>query len=234
MVAFPAGVARSDDDRVRAMQLFGEAVGGFDVAVAAHALKRIRLRNPRNPFLPTAQDLYELYTAVHAEWAANILGYYGLGRRSFQLERSIFKAGPKPLEGGCFVPDGMVTAVLRARLAAPDIEADLLALEDIIFDAIPNVAFEQNQRKRIVEQRAAAKHRAKVAREELDYIDSLPPALRDARDKEILECFRRGIFWPDEFSEDQLIVRAHMRLERSGRTKGGATDRSASSPDRAK
>jgi hypothetical protein len=63
-----ASQAQTDDDTRRALRIYREAVGEFDVAVAAHALSWLKFHNPRNPYRPTDGSVrFELSRPVQGE-----------------------------------------------------------------------------------------------------------------------------------------------------------------------
>jgi len=68
LAAFPIAGARADDERVRSMRLFGKAMDGFDGETQLRALQRLVLHNPRNPFPPTPQDVYEQCCKLRVAW----------------------------------------------------------------------------------------------------------------------------------------------------------------------
>lgn len=68
LIAFPAGPTRSDDDMDRLVEIYAEIVSEFDLAVVAHTLKQLLRHNPRNPFRPSPQDVYEACNATISGW----------------------------------------------------------------------------------------------------------------------------------------------------------------------
>lgn len=79
LIGFTAGAAQAPQDRVRALQIYAEAVEGFEIAVVDYALKRLRFHNPRNPFPPTPQDVFELCKNTRATWQRFLHRYYFQG-----------------------------------------------------------------------------------------------------------------------------------------------------------
>lgn len=63
MTAFSTGAQRGLD-KPRLLQMYADAIAGFDEAIALAALKRLLLHNPQNPFHPTPQTIYEACMAV--------------------------------------------------------------------------------------------------------------------------------------------------------------------------
>jgi hypothetical protein len=116
-IAFPAGLqGMPDEDRIRSMQIYAEAVDGFELVIVEEALRELKFKNPRNPFPPTAQDVHELCNKKLGEWRRRACEYYfgrpfGEGSTPWLTEH-----GPTPGKPGCCIPDGRLIEWLRNRI----------------------------------------------------------------------------------------------------------------------
>ena len=79
VVAFPAGPKQEPADQARQLRLYAEACDGFEVCIVSYVLRNLPFHNPRNPFLPTPQDVRELCNRVRNVWIRRVNGYF-LGR----------------------------------------------------------------------------------------------------------------------------------------------------------
>ena len=76
LTAFAAGPQQDGRGQEAAVRIYGEAVAGFDPAVAEHAIGWLKLHNPRNPFRPTPQDVYETCEKLTQEWRERVLRHF--------------------------------------------------------------------------------------------------------------------------------------------------------------
>lgn len=102
--------------------LWQEALDGTPFPIAIFVSRRIRLFNPRNPFAPTPQDVFEFAQATVRElhdaveiWA--IEGRWSPGRGSSPLKGALPdgwfpKTLAAPFEPGCIVEDDEVTGIV--------------------------------------------------------------------------------------------------------------------------
>jgi hypothetical protein len=111
MIAF-AAPNRDDADTLRLLQIYAKAISQFDVAVAESALSHLQFHNPRNPFRPTPQDVFEACEATRDRWSIALQLYF-LGDDDWKSD-----LGSAPLTPGCIIPDELVTATLKAKLHA--------------------------------------------------------------------------------------------------------------------
>ena len=185
LIAFPAGSPQHSEDRTRSLQMYAEAIDGFEACVARYAITRLRLHNPRNPFPPTAQDLYELCQKTRGTWQYYLVEYFIRGR-DWGYERSTLDPnawlrrdpGRKPFQEGCYIPSDVVMAWLRERLALEYIEEELVTIPRKWFDAIPGEAFNPGQRLAVELKRAKGVDSESRRRDEEELIESLPVELR--------------------------------------------------------
>src|SRR4029077_6460740 len=68
MVAF-SGPTPEGDDRLTLVRIYADAASRFCPAIAEVAIERLRFHNPRNPFRPTPQDLFEHCEKTQKAWA---------------------------------------------------------------------------------------------------------------------------------------------------------------------
>ena len=105
------------DDKKRALRVYGEAVAGFDPAIAEFAINWLKLHNPRNPYRPTAQDVHEHCRRLERSWRNAVEKFLkgepwrcitqGMGMNL--IEAAVYD-GPLPLQPGCMIPDRLAKA----------------------------------------------------------------------------------------------------------------------------
>jgi hypothetical protein len=82
LIAFPAGKPADPSDMVPMISIYAAMVDSFPLAAVERALVELLSNNPRNPFPPTAQDVYERLKSItgldpkrpamtKAEWLAS-------------------------------------------------------------------------------------------------------------------------------------------------------------------
>jgi hypothetical protein len=113
LMAF-AAQAKGDDDTRHQIRLYAEAVLQFDAAVAEAALRHLKWHNPRNPFRPSHQDVFEACEATAKKWSLAI-EFYFLSDNDWRSD-----LGSAPLTPSCVIPDGFVKTTLKAKLHAVD------------------------------------------------------------------------------------------------------------------
>jgi len=151
-LAFAMGAQRSEHDLRRTLELYERAVAGFDRRLVAEVLEWLILHNPRNPFTPTPQDLFEACKARQSQWYASTLSKYGL------LGNVVPHATPTHE-----APPDVEVAFLRDKITATlkfDREP-LISLSDAKFNAIPHEAFPEQSRDDLL-----AERKARTAREQ--------------------------------------------------------------------
>lgn len=120
-VAFPAHRSQDEGERNLGARLRLEAFEGFEVFIAAFVLKRVRLRNPRHPFPPNGQDLFELAEKTRKVLRRGVSGTCLGGEKwvlcSSDLPSGWFDLTPEPFTAGSLVPDGVARAWLREIIA---------------------------------------------------------------------------------------------------------------------
>lgn len=207
LIAFPAGMAQVAEDRVRFLKIYAEAVEGFEFAIVAYALKRLRFHNPRNPFPPTPQDVFELCKNTRANWRCLVDRYYFKGKDWANGE----DWGPAPDEPGCYIPGDTIIVLLREALDrwGSTVESGLVDVPQVVFERIPHVAFLPGQRDRIVVKRKEKEAAKEQERKEREYLESLPPDLRAARWDVICSYMRSRRAVPPE---EEVIALAKKRL----------------------
>ena len=216
LTAFAAGPHQADADKKRLVRVYGEAVTEFPPAVSEYALRWLKLHNPRNPFRPTPQDVYETCEKLVKEWRSRIIGYFlGDGRwgnaSSFDLIKS-FERGSPPLEKGCPIPEALVKQFLRDHLdSGQDLVPKLTALGRDRLAKMPTECFNAGQREAALAAiETEEKHQAEIVAHKA-YLESLDPELRR---------HRRNLFNSRDnktLPEDELIALARASLERERR-----------------
>jgi hypothetical protein len=205
------------------MQLYAEACYGFPLGVVEYVLRHIRLRNPRNPFAPTSQDVHELCASVQRRWKARLVGFYiehsddtfTWGKRSYLAKPDpwLDDWGPKPGDPGCYMTEAMIVEVLRAELAHEWHRDRLVNMPSNALERIPVEGFPDGVRDTVVELRRQAAEKAEEDRRFKAYLDGLEPAIRAARRKQIGEDISRG----KRHTKDELIELAGERVAREER-----------------
>lgn len=144
MVAFPAGAQQDIADKGRLAQIYWEACAGNPSFVIEEALRHLKFHNPRNPFPPTPQDLFELCAKKTSNFEASLFLYYLQGYdwdgRSNPCGRNAMnQSGPEPGHVNCIIPPDFVTAYLEGQIASdPDVvQSRLVDLPDDKFARFP-------------------------------------------------------------------------------------------------
>lgn len=185
LTAFAAGPQQEDADKKRLLRIYGEAIAGLDGAVADYAIRWLKLHNPRNPFRPTPQDVYETAEKVEKEWRKRVLAhFFGAvtwgkpGPYSNMLKE--FDWGPPPFDNGCHIPAELVKRFLCQhldRIAAKDLQA--LGRESLA--GIPVECFAGGQLASVLAA-IAEDEQQKAAQQKHDaYLATLNPELRKHR-----------------------------------------------------
>lgn len=154
IVAFANADKGTDDDRKRLLRIYSEALLDFHPAVAEAAVAYLKFHNPRNPYRPSPQDVFETAEAVASTWHRRVLGYF-LKKEGWGVDRipastpSRFLVklpfGPLPLTSGCEIQHEIVVGHLKEVLATEDGQAFLykLTLEEL--DRIPKGCYQPDQ-----------------------------------------------------------------------------------------
>ena len=185
-----AAAQQEEADRKRLLRIYGEAVAGFDPAVAEYALRWLKLHNPRNPFRPTPQDVYEACEAALKNWRTRISAYFTSPGDGFwqddgysrMLKQCGLEWGPAPFTAGCFIPDRLVKQLLRERLSyrsgldLPKLGRDRLA-------RIPVDCFMNGQLESAWAEIGKEEQRQNEIAAHNAYLESLDPDLRRHRRK---------------------------------------------------
>ena len=121
MIGF-AAPAQVDDDKVRLVRLYHEAISDFDPAIAAAAIRRLKFHNPRNPFRPSPQDLFECCNKVQNAWNRAVAAYFLDDCRWGEVvwrrnEGGIDLGSVPPLMPGCIIPDAIAIDALTRHIA---------------------------------------------------------------------------------------------------------------------
>lgn len=128
LITFSAG-NQDDTDKKRVVRVYQSAVADFHSAVAEAGIAWIMRHNPRNPFRPTAQDVYEACEMIAAFWKQRVIQFFfedGVWHHErIKYERHDPRKGPEPLNPGCMVPDELVLKHLTDKISF--YEAEILA-----------------------------------------------------------------------------------------------------------
>ncbi|PPC84975.1 MAG: hypothetical protein CTY31_12300 [Hyphomicrobium sp.] len=126
-IAFPAGRSRDKDERDVSAAIYMQAISGIEPAIVVHVLKALRYHNPRNPFPPTPQDVYESSNKTVGALRSAVLTYGSINYQwppsSNELPRGWFaNVGASLFEPTCIVSDALATTWLSEafRHAWPD------------------------------------------------------------------------------------------------------------------
>jgi hypothetical protein len=219
LTAFPAGPKLEDADKKRLVRIYCEAVTEFPPAVSECALRWLKLHNPRNPFRPTPQDVYEACKTAMGRWQDRVVAYFASAKPehshwpwqdySHYVKGCGAEWGPPPFTPGCLIPNALVKEFLRQHLGRGlDQTEELAALGRKRLAKIPTDCFMDGQLAAALtiiereERRQAemAKHNA--------YLDTLDPDLRWHR-RIVLNMGDNH-----KLSEDDLIAAARRSLQR--------------------
>jgi hypothetical protein len=154
-VAFASGRTQSDEERKRWVQLCAGAVKGFDPRLVEDVLRSLVFHNPRNPFCPTPQDIYEACKARWGAWRAASLAKYELLRSPDGQRFDV----PADLEIG-FVRDWIENEI-KYRFSLDR----LVGMPDQCFARIPVEAFPTGAREEILSMRKDHADRERARRE---------------------------------------------------------------------
>lgn len=175
LVAFASGPAQHEDDRIHLIRSYAGAVDGFENGVVQYVLGHLLYHNPRNPFRPTPQDVFELCEATSRDarfFAARfyLLFVFDLASHEENDIRSLApdywnkKWGARPNEEGCIISRGTVMAEVRTTIQR--YERALVKLPDGNFEAIPLDAFPEGYREEIVRKRDQRAYELNLSHEE--------------------------------------------------------------------
>jgi hypothetical protein len=216
LTAFAAGPQQADADKKRLVRIYEEAVVGLEAAVAEHAIGWLKLHNPRNPFRPTPQDVYETCEKLAKEWRQRVLHHF-VGRgstsapwglcqgRTYGLE---FPWGAEPFAPGCPIPDAVAKSFLRDYLGhGQDVVKDLAELGRERLAKIPSDCFMDGQLATALAIIEKAEHRQVEISKHDAYLDTLAPDLRWHR-RIVLNTGDNH-----KLSEDDLIAAARQSLQ---------------------
>jgi hypothetical protein len=167
LLSFPAGRPLSTDEHARVLQLYGEALFDTETVIAEYALQRLRRFNPRNPFPPTPQDLFQECNRIRRLWRSRVIDHLIMGQQWDDEPLNAGKRdpwGPPPLTEGCWVPHDSVLSALRAGIQSGRYETYLLIMTDADFERLPDEAFDPGKRDEFVERRRERAEREKHER----------------------------------------------------------------------
>jgi len=201
-----ASQAQGDTDARRLLEIYVEATKHVHRVVAEEAVKSLLFDNPRNPFRPSPQDVYERCQKINGRWSGAVRAYFlGFSSDRFTAVSNLRSA---PLTEGCIVPDELVKAYLRSWLETCR-DGDLETLGRNRLALIPDECFKDGQKARVLE-KIEEEERIEAEREaKKKYLESLDPALREMR-SHVIEWNSRG--GRCTLSEDKIIELAKERI----------------------
>jgi hypothetical protein len=234
LIAAPAGSAQSNDDRMYELMNYREACSGKPLCLVVYTLNQLRRFNPRNPFKPSPQDVFEHIATAERKFKLRVKNWFfrdaqewGVsteGRnKGMELVKPSFGCewGPEPLAEGCFVSRDLVIQWLRAeleQLATLDDEGALgrhpIAHSEDIGARIPAECWPEGLQARIAEsQRRRAADEA-AARAQVDYERGLSEDEHKAR-WWVLDTMRyHGMGGSERPSEEEIRRLTQCRVER--------------------
>ena len=109
LVAF-ASPAQGDLDMQLVFSVYCEAIEEIPESVVLYARKRLQTKNPRNPFRPSPQDVYEACQARLKELRRAVLDYLGNGNAS---PWPALLGGP-PFQHDCVVPPSVALEAAKS------------------------------------------------------------------------------------------------------------------------
>jgi hypothetical protein len=105
-----ASQAQGDTDARRLLEIYVEATKHVHRVVAEEAVQSLRFDNPRNPYRPSPQDVYERCKKIDRDWCEQTWRYFLKGHPWPSDWRA------PPLTQGCRLPDVLVKRYLARRL----------------------------------------------------------------------------------------------------------------------
>jgi len=209
----------ADTDKKRLMRVYAEAVEEFDESVVAAVLRHLKFHNPRNPWRPTPQDLYEGCKRTMGAWKRKVVDHF-LGAKDPNAEQVVDREiGGVPLTPECVVPDAMVIKFLKDHLGrrpdsyCGDVFQQLRNLTLARLNAIPAECFRPGQREDAV---AAIENRRRVEA----LLTSLAVDLRFEADRVIS---RHGGEYKCSLPNEEIIRLARSELELQERVRRAET-----------
>ena len=103
MVSF-ASQGQGDADARRLMEIYVKATMDVAEVIAIEAVQSLVFDNPRNPFRPSSQDVYERCKRIEQELRTKITEYF-IGWSDAWWPA---KWGGAPLTADCHIPDGLI------------------------------------------------------------------------------------------------------------------------------
>lgn len=213
LTAFAAGPQQEDADKKRLVRIYSESVAVFPPAVSEYALRWLKLHNPRNPFRPTPQDVYEACEGAQRYWRDRVVAHFtspepAHARWPWQDYSGIIKGcggewGPAPFAEGCLIPETLVKQFLKDHLdRGHELNSRLASLGRARLSKIPEECFVRDQQQAILDLvEADEKRREATARHEA-YLTTLDPDLRHWRRIALAQADGSKI------TEQELIERA--------------------------
>lgn len=209
-----AGAAQEDTDKVRLLRVYGEAVAGLNGYVADYAIRWLKLHNPRNPFRPTPQDVYETAAKVKQVWRSRVIRHFtetstwGVDPYGLTSKTPDFEWGAKPLTQGSIIPSSLVREVMTEWLSYGDARLPtLVKLGRERLAEIPAECFGAGQLDKVLAEIADRERKSEEAAKYNAYLETLSPDIR--RHRQI--ALRHGLAG-DNPSEDDLVKKAQELL----------------------
>ncbi len=195
LTAFAAGPHQDDGDRKRVLRIYGEAVSEFPAAVSEYALRWLKLHNPRNPFRPTPQDVYEACDATLTTWRERVVTHFtSIDSKhacwGWDDYRSWNKGAAKcgsawgaaPFEHDCLIPDVLVRQILSDHFSRYAQKTNMLAgLGRERLARIPPECFLPGQLEAALDHVVADEKRREEKAKHEAYLSTLGPDLRRHR-----------------------------------------------------
>lgn len=212
LAAFAAGPNQDDADKKRLLRIYAEAVAGFPAAVAERAIRRLKLRNPRNPFRPTPQDVFEACEWTAKVWRDRVLAYFTSRDPKYTTWGWEDGRGPEwgsaPFSEGSLIPAGLVHAILCAYLAEIGVNKsnELADLGRERFMRIPADCFAIGLRAEVLAMIAKAEAREEARTKTRAHEAALDPELRWYR----LQVMRYGDCLDKSDEEITALAKAAM------------------------
>lgn len=145
LAAYTAGPQQPSNDKKRLVQVYSRSMSEQPQIVVLQALRHLLFHNPRNPFPPSPQDVFEICKKFGNACRAGIIQYYFSGEKwglhSFDYSLG-FRAGAEPEQADCILTPDLVCTVLKSALDGSDYHYDDLArLPQDLFNRIPSAVF---------------------------------------------------------------------------------------------
>ena len=116
LLCYQTGGAANERDYDVVVSVYMEIVARFPPLVAEMAVKRLLVKNPRNPFRPSPQDVHDAMAKMMKSWEESVFSYLTTDSWiDWTRDETIFmkEIGAPPLHPGCLIPDDIQRSFIK-------------------------------------------------------------------------------------------------------------------------